>query len=34
MTNHDVAVAAPSEETSEERPDRSLAEQLEAPRVA
>ena len=28
MTNHDVAVEMPSEETSEERPDRSLAEQL------
>jgi hypothetical protein len=28
MTNHDVAVAIPSNETNEERPDRSLAEQL------
>jgi transposase-like protein len=28
MTDHDVAVATPSDETSEERPDRSLAEQL------
>lgn len=28
MTNHDVAVATPSDDTSEERPDRSLAEQL------
>ena len=28
MTNHDVTVAASSDETSEERPDRSLAEQL------
>jgi putative transposase len=28
MTNHDVAVATPSNETNEERPDRSLAEQL------
>ncbi len=28
MTDHDVTVAAPSDETSEERPDRSLAEQL------
>ena len=28
MTNDDVAVATPSEETNEERPDRSLAEQL------
>lgn len=28
MTNHDVAVAAPSDETKPERPDRSLAEQL------
>jgi len=30
MTDHDVAVEMPSEETSEERPDRSLAEQLVA----
>ena len=28
MTNHDVAVATSSDETSQERPDRSLAEQL------
>ncbi|NNC76054.1 MAG: IS256 family transposase [Acidimicrobiia bacterium] len=28
MTNDDVAVEAPSDDTSEERPDRSLAEQL------
>jgi len=28
MTNHDVAVATPSDDTSEERPDQSLAEQL------
>jgi putative transposase len=28
MTNHDVAVATPSNDTNEERPDRSLAEQL------
>lgn len=28
MTNHDVAVATPSDDTNEERPDRSLAEQL------
>lgn len=28
MTNQDVAVAAPSDETKPERPDRSLAEQL------
>jgi len=28
MTDHDVTVATPSNETSEERPDRSLAEQL------
>jgi len=28
MTNHDVTVAAPSEDTNEERPDRSMAEQL------
>lgn len=28
MTNHDVTVAAPSDDTSEGRPDRSLAEQL------
>jgi putative transposase len=28
MTDHDVAVATPSDESSEERPDRSLAEQL------
>ena len=28
MTDHDVAVATPSDDTSEERPDRSLAEQL------
>jgi hypothetical protein len=28
MTNHDVAVATPSNETNEERPDRSLAEQF------
>lgn len=28
MTNHDVAVATPSDDTNEQRPDRSLAEQL------
>ena len=28
MTNHDVAVATPSNDTNSERPDRSLAEQL------
>jgi hypothetical protein len=28
MTNHDVAVATPSDDTNTERPDRSLAEQL------
>ena len=28
MTNHDVAVATASNETNEERPGRSLAEQL------
>lgn len=28
MTNPDVAVATPSDETNEERPDRSLAERL------
>ena len=28
MTNHDVAVATPSDDTSGERPNRSLAEQL------
>jgi len=28
MTDHDVAVATPSDESSEQRPDRSLAEQL------
>lgn len=28
MTNHDVAVATPSNETNEQRLDRSLAEQL------
>jgi len=28
MTNHDVAVATPSNDTNDERPDRSLAEQL------
>ena len=28
MTDHDVAVATPSDDTSEQRPDRSLAEQL------
>ena len=28
MTNHDVAVATPSDDTNYERPDRSLAEQL------
>jgi putative transposase len=28
MTDHDVAVATPSKDTSQERPDRSLAEQL------
>ena len=28
MTNHDVAVATPPDDTSEERPDQSLAEQL------
>ena len=28
MTNHDVTVAAPSDDTSVERPTRSLAEQL------
>ena len=28
MTNHDVAVAIPSDDTNDERPDRSLGEQL------
>ena len=28
MTDHDVAVATPSDDTNEQRPDRSLAEQL------
>ena len=28
MTNHDVTVETPLDDTSEERPDRSLAEQL------
>jgi len=28
MTSNDVAVATPSDETNQERPDRSLAEQL------
>ena len=28
MTNDDVAVATPSDETNKERPDRSLAEHL------
>jgi len=28
MANHDVAVATPSDDTNEQRPDRSLAEQL------
>ena len=28
MTDHDVAVATPPDDTSEQRPERSLAEQL------